>query len=451
MRVARGMRSSASERVTQGDALAADELARRFDGRVCESSSARAVELHVRGCLLRCLCYAASIHAPSVAGDARLIVGFDGANHIFSRARVHPPAARVLQRGENGALRNRAELRLTQSRVDALRTAPSPRSSFVRWLPLSSLDSVIPARVARMTRCKLLLTVLGVSVLMALAAAAPAAAPAAGAGRVPTAPIESTRSAAPAAHKSKTVLSLDIPTTIPAHVHSELSRPGKFVHLSHPDVAIARAAQVSLNCTICEGLVAALIPMLNTSAVENDIENAAIYACEAMAPLCHGVSQCDQVCEGIVGEHASEFFTLLFELVVNPLEVCAIIHQCPVPPTPLPSTVIPVPSDLKNLRGEIEWPSWSLQEGQGTFIHLSDAHIDPTYAPGMSTSCGLPVCCHETDGPGPTAGTTAGYFGAYQCDTSPQLAQSLLDFLVTLDPLPDFVLYTGDDPAHDVS
>ena len=238
--------------------------------------------------------------------------------------------------------------------------------------------------------------------------------------------------------------------SLPAHVHAELGRPGKFEHLSHALPAIAARAQASLNCTVCEGLVALLIPMLQTPAVQADLVGAATWACEAIKPLCIGEAQCDQVCTGIVGEHASEFFTLLDELVLNALDVCVLIHQCPAPPTPAPSTAIPVPSNLKNLAGEIEWESWSNNEGVGTFVHLSDAHVDPTYAPGMNTACGLPVCCHEVNGPGPSGPTTAGFFGDYSCDTPPQLAQSLLDFLATLDPLPDFILYTGDDPAHDV-
>lgn len=36
------------------------------------------------------------------------------------------------------------------------------------------------------------------------------------------------------------------------------------------------------------------------------------------------------------------------------------------------------------------------------------------------------------------------------CDSPELLIQSLLDHIASMDPLPDFLLYTGDDPAHDV-
>jgi hypothetical protein len=62
----------------------------------------------------------------------------------------------------------------------------------------------------------------------------------------------------------------------------------------------------------------------------------------------------------------------------------------------------------------------------------------------------LSVLSHATDGPGTNSSDSAGYWGDHRCDTTPQLAQNLFEYIGALDPQPDFIIYTGDDPAHDV-
>jgi hypothetical protein len=173
--------------------------------------------------------------------------------------------------------------------------------------------------------------------------------------------------------------------------HASLARPALYEHLHHPDARIAARAQSNLNCTICETLVALLEPQLFKNATEAIILDIAIVYCEATKPLCHTPAACAEVCSGIIGEYASVVWAIAQELI-TPSSVCAILKQCPAPPTPSPSTAIPVPSDLQNLNGEIAWPSWDLTEGTGTFIHLSDGHIDLAYEIGSLAGCGLPIC-----------------------------------------------------------
>jgi len=221
--------------------------------------------------------------------------------------------------------------------------------------------------------------------------------------------------------------------------------------LSNPNPALARAAQSALNCTVCEGLVSMLLPLINTAATESALEAVAIVACQALKPLCHSPAACAEVCNGIVTMHTSQIFKILFTTFLTPIGVCAALKECPAPPTPAPSTDIPVRSDLTNLRGEVEWDSWALKAGTGTFVHLSDVHVDNTYVPGTTSDCPLPVCCHATDGPATSPSSGAGVYGDYACDTPIPLAQELLDYLAQLgDRAPDFIIDTGDDPAHDV-
>jgi sphingomyelin phosphodiesterase len=229
--------------------------------------------------------------------------------------------------------------------------------------------------------------------------------------------------------------------------HPSLGRPSLYAQLDNANSEIAARAQLNLNCTVCEAAVTLIEPILQKNSTQLILETVAIFVCELMKPLCYNPAACVQVCTGIVGEYLPVVEVLERELL-TPVEVCALLKQCPAPPQPSPSTAIPVPSNLENLAGEVDWPSWSETTGTGTFLHLSDAHMDTTYTPGSLAGCALPVCCHASDGPGTNASDTAGYWGDHRCDTSLQLAQNVLDYIATLSP--DFIIYTGDDPAHDV-
>jgi sphingomyelin phosphodiesterase len=81
----------------------------------------------------------------------------------------------------------------------------------------------------------------------------------------------------------------------------------------------------------------------------------------------------------------------------------------------------------------------------GTALHLTDLHLDLRYQPGTNPNCNaVTVCCHNDSSPGPAK---AGQFGDYECDAPLVLMQEAFQFASTLNP--DFVLWTGDDPAHD--
>ena len=69
------------------------------------------------------------------------------------------------------------------------------------------------------------------------------------------------------------------------------------------------------------------------------------------------------------------------------------------------------------------------------------------YQAGAKVHCGLPMCCRAEFGMDDPS-DQAGPFGEYRCDTSERLLTSMLDYLNSSTPRPDFVIYTGDDPAH---
>ena len=150
-----------------------------------------------------------------------------------------------------------------------------------------------------------------------------------------------------------------------------------------------------------------------------------------------------------------EYGPLIAQRLLNdtlaPAVLCAQLQLCPQPqPPPPPSRDVPVPSDLNDLAGQPKWAMWERTEGLGVVAHLSDMHVDHLYAAGSSTDCGLPLCCRQEWGAGTDASNSAGLYGEFNCDTPELTVQSMLDALNRTQPRPDFVLYTGDDPAHDI-
>eukprot|EP00656_Telonema_subtile_P053693 TRINITY_DN7837_c0_g1_i1.p1 TRINITY_DN7837_c0_g1~~TRINITY_DN7837_c0_g1_i1.p1 ORF type:complete len:432 (+),score=82.10 TRINITY_DN7837_c0_g1_i1:235-1530(+) len=68
---------------------------------------------------------------------------------------------------------------------------------------------------------------------------------------------------------------------------------------------------------------------------------------------------------------------------------------------------------------------------------------------GANTDCGQPICCRKEAGMG-AAGKQAQKFGDWACDLAPAMADSMFEAIGALETVPDFVINTGDDPAHDV-
>lgn len=124
--------------------------------------------------------------------------------------------------------------------------------------------------------------------------------------------------------------------------------------------------------------------------------------------------------------------------------------MCDAPPPPSPAPhYVPVPSNCSDHSGERAWPSWKLTTGTGYFLQMSDIHVDLKYTVGANSACGEPLCCRTFDGIAPN-GSGAAYYGDYNCDTPLQTVESLFYHISALNPPPDFILYTGDDPPHDI-
>lgn len=198
--------------------------------------------------------------------------------------------------------------------------------------------------------------------------------------------------------------------------------------------------------------MSSIIPLVFTNASLDVIENIAIDVCVLIKPShCASKQNCTDVCTGAIHEFAYEVLEIAFTTVLTPSEICFILSQCPKPTPPPPFIpTLRIASNLSDDTGAKLFPSYFNTTGTGTFIHVSDIHLDLLYTSGSNTKCGEPLCCRADDGPGTSANNTAGVFGDYACDTSMNTFESFLQQLQLLDPQPDFIIFTGDSPPHDI-
>lgn len=77
-------------------------------------------------------------------------------------------------------------------------------------------------------------------------------------------------------------------------------------------------------------------------------------------------------------------------------------------------------------------------------VQLTDIHIEPNYAPGSPTECGLPVCCLDKW----TGTGRAGELGDFHCNLPRSTIELFLERVKDFNP--DIILFSGDIPPHTV-
>eukprot|EP01111_Echinosteliopsis_oligospora_P011657 TRINITY_DN3898_c0_g1_i1.p1 TRINITY_DN3898_c0_g1~~TRINITY_DN3898_c0_g1_i1.p1 ORF type:complete len:568 (-),score=132.38 TRINITY_DN3898_c0_g1_i1:24-1727(-) len=210
---------------------------------------------------------------------------------------------------------------------------------------------------------------------------------------------------------------------------------------SHSSVVRQKLATLNLGsftCTDCLLGFAVVKGLVADNATEHDIEKIVVDYC-----IAHKIED-ETVCKGIVNMFEGELFTII-EMEVSPERACGFLGVCAEPyipkwqvkfPKKKPPHVPPVPPPH--------------DADVGTILHLSDVHFDRLYAEGTNSKCGEPLCCREVNGPAPDNSSSAGPWGNYNCDLNPALLDNLMSHLSSLQPQPDFIFWTGDNPPHDV-
>lgn len=147
------------------------------------------------------------------------------------------------------------------------------------------------------------------------------------------------------------------------------------------------------------------------------------------------------------------------QLVISPSEVCGVLlgESCANVYNPLhnwsvPLTPFPKPSRSRDNNNDVKPPSSQSKKPLIKILHLSDTHVDPQYTSGANAKCGEPMCCREMPTtPNFPSHLIAGYWGDYRdCDIPMRTLESMLKYISNNHKDINYVLWTGDIPAHDI-
>ncbi|KAG7799641.1 hypothetical protein KL944_004239 [Ogataea haglerorum] len=199
----------------------------------------------------------------------------------------------------------------------------------------------------------------------------------------------------------------------------------------------------SIECAVCQAALVAV-----NAAVDVVGEDLAL---EIVKDICHGFEK-EDVCDGVVTELGPVILKMITsssdsllgyggELICNSfLTTCSDFepHTKDFAPSPVSDAVINYASNASS-------------NDLLTILHISDIHYDPNYLIGSEADCDYPLCCEARTQESSTVKTPATRFGAYQCDAPLDLVQSFGENLeATIGGAPDFTLFTGDVPPHNV-
>ncbi|XP_059171991.1 sphingomyelin phosphodiesterase-like [Physella acuta] len=210
----------------------------------------------------------------------------------------------------------------------------------------------------------------------------------------------------------------------------------------------------NLYCDFCVFLVTEIHQMVKQKTAVDVIVKEAIKVCILFK------IEDEHVCKLVVPQFQDVALYIVDNLVLSPNEACGIIigDTCGAPYFPgemwnitLPNT--PKPPPQPPLPPKSQSPTLR-------FLHLTDIHLDMKYAVGAAVPCDEPLCCradenstlsHNTDQSISHEPSRAGKYGDYQsCDLPNTTLDVLFDHLNSIQDQFDYVIVTGDIPAHDV-
>eukprot|EP00698_Gefionella_okellyi_P007656 TRINITY_DN1871_c0_g1_i3.p1 TRINITY_DN1871_c0_g1~~TRINITY_DN1871_c0_g1_i3.p1 ORF type:complete len:585 (+),score=87.29 TRINITY_DN1871_c0_g1_i3:239-1756(+) len=152
------------------------------------------------------------------------------------------------------------------------------------------------------------------------------------------------------------------------------------------------------------------------------------------------------VCESIVPEFVPEVLAVVDIKFLTPSVTCEFLGVCANNQSFKPPQVqMSFPKPKPPVKHAVADPNGA----QLRILHLTDLHFDSQYSEGAVVDCGRPLCCRSLYGEG--NGTNAApKWGSYHCDANILLVHALLEQVQKLQPQPDFIIWTGDLPPHDV-
>ena len=136
-------------------------------------------------------------------------------------------------------------------------------------------------------------------------------------------------------------------------------------------------------CTGCKDVFTPLWDLIKSGAAESVVKFTAKEVCIAfdlvkkMGYKCDTDTYCKEVCDGIIDVMGDEFLFIIANAYVDTQDICSAIDLCPKKPViPEISSVPEIRSNITNFSGEKQWKNWANTSEIGTFLHMTDIHID---------------------------------------------------------------------------
>lgn len=219
------------------------------------------------------------------------------------------------------------------------------------------------------------------------------------------------------------------------------------------DSKATKAGDSFLACEACKASVFALDSSIKTKTITKALEQFAVLVCHSVE------AQNTTVCPGAVQEMGDIIVPVLANFLLGPDYLCAnVLNYCQTEFVEMSQADF-VTRVLANKPAFLQendfvqklYDGIKGQSGRKTFkaVHFSDAHVDLQYTPGTNANCNMPLCCRPENGYPADPKDAAGPWGAYQCDTAPQVLTEMFKFMKT-ELKPDVLFWTGDMSAHSV-
>ncbi|KYQ91360.1 sphingomyelinase [Tieghemostelium lacteum] len=174
---------------------------------------------------------------------------------------------------------------------------------------------------------------------------------------------------------------------------------------------------------------------------------------KVVADLCikSGFEQPD-VCEGILTNYVPIVLDVLLESELSPGDLCDYFKLCNSTDESSDAEFYhqnrvyrqkEIFTDCSRQSPKITPKALKSNSTVGYFLQITDIHFDHDYVVGSDPDCGRPLCCRNGTG-------DAGVWGNYQCDLPFNTVEAIFQHLSTLEDQLDFIIWTGDNPPHNV-
>lgn len=203
--------------------------------------------------------------------------------------------------------------------------------------------------------------------------------------------------------------------------------------------AIKLNLQSKAYCLFCEVVASVVTNSVFSKGMISYVTNEICVGFKMQSPV---------VCESMIRsvEHVVDHIRLNTKLA--PSEMCGVLlgSQCHKGDSDKIYWTIPIPQKIK-------WPA-RLQKKQGRpvkFAQITDIHLDEQYLAGANANCGDPLCCRSSNGYSVDPISAAGNWADYRnCDVNDRVLKDAISDCRQSNPDLDFVLWSGDNPSHNV-